>query len=259
MSGREIRRAAPGGAPRALLLCAGALASTGCVEFALREAVRPTVYEIPTPAAPPAPSPGAIWTGGSAAGSFLYYDRKARGLGDLVTVVIRESLAAQGSANTALEKSSTLNADASSDLGFVDGVQDVSGKLFRLLGIGTDRVVAAPGASLNAIDANQGSSFEGDGSTQRRSTMTGTLTCRVVELLPGDVFRIQGRRQILVNHELQLVTVEGLVRRQDIAIDNSVASTQLADVKLTFDGIGVIDDKQRPPLLGRVLDWVLPF
>jgi flagellar L-ring protein precursor FlgH len=89
--------------------------------------------------------------------------------------------------------------------------------------------------------------------------MTGTLTCRVVEALPGDVFRIQGRRQILVNHELQLVTVEGLVRRQDIAIDNTVSSTQLAEVKLTFDGIGVIDDKQRPPILARVLDWVMPF
>ena len=229
------------------------------MEFALREAVRPTAIEIPPPPPPAPPTPGAIWTGGAAAGSFLYYDRKARGLGDLVTVVIRENLAAQGSANTALDKSSSMTADAESDLGFVDAFQDGAGRLFDLLGFGTDRVTAAPGASLNAINATQGSSFEGDGTTERRSTMTGTLTCRVVEALHGDVFRIQGRRQILVNHELQLVTVEGLVRRQDIAIDNTVSSTQLADVKLTFDGIGVIDDKQRPPILGRVLDWVLPF
>jgi flagellar L-ring protein precursor FlgH len=244
---------------RALLLAAVALASSGCVEFALRETMRPTNYVIPAPAPAPEPSPGAIWTGGAAAGSFLYYDRKARGLGDLVTVVIRENLSAQGSANTALQKSSAFKADAASDLGFADALQDASGKLFQLLGFGTDRNVAAPGATLNALDANQDNSFEGDGQTQRRSSMTGVLTCRVVEALPGDVFRIQGRRQILVNHELQLVTVEGLVRRQDIAIDNTVSSTQLADVRLTFDGIGVIDDKQRPPLLGRVLDWVLPF
>jgi flagellar L-ring protein precursor FlgH len=221
--------------------------------------MRPTVYELPPPAAPPDPTPGAIWVGGTSAGSFLYYDRKARGLGDLVTVVIQESINAQGSANTALDKASALSANASSDLGFVDALQDASGKLFDLLGFGTDRVTAAPGASLSAIEATQENSFEGDGSTRRSSTMTGTLTCRVVEALPGDVFRIQGRRQILVNHELQLVTVEGLVRRQDIAIDNTVSSTQLADVKLTFDGIGVIDDKQRPPLLGRALDWILPF
>jgi flagellar L-ring protein precursor FlgH len=244
---------------RFLLLASVVLGSTGCVEFALRETMRPTVYDIPAPAPAAPPSAGAIWTGGAAAGSFLYYDRKARGPGDLVTVVIRENLSAQGSANTELSKATSFSADASSDLGFVDALQDVSGKLFDLLGFGTDRVVAAPGATLNALDATQDNSFEGDGQTQRRSSMTGVLTCRVVEALPGDVFRIQGRRQILVNHELQLVTVEGLVRRQDIAIDNTVSSTQLADVRLTFDGIGVIDDKQRPPVLGRVLDWVLPF
>jgi flagellar L-ring protein precursor FlgH len=244
---------------RALALAACALANAGCVEFSLRESMRPTVYEIPPPSPPGDPTPGAIWNGGSAAGSFLYYDRKARGPGDLVTVVIRENLAAQGSASTALEKSSALSADASSDLGFVDALQDVSAKLFDLLGVGTDNNVVAPGATLNAIDASQANSFEGDGSTRRRSTMTGVLTCRVVESLPGDVFRIQGRRQLLVNHELQLVTVEGLVRRQDIAIDNTVSSTQLADVRFTFDGVGVIDDKQRPPLVGRMLDWVLPF
>jgi flagellar L-ring protein precursor FlgH len=242
-----------------LLLAALAFANLGCVEFALRETMRPTHYELPPPAPPQAPTPGAIWTGGSAAGSFLYFDRKARGVGDLVTVVIVENTAARGSANTALEKSSAISANASSDLGFVDAVQDASAKLFDLLGFGEDRVTAAPGASLSALDATQSNSFEGDGTTQRSSSMTGTLTCRVVEALPGDVFRVQGRRQILVNHELQLVTVEGLVRRQDIAIDNTVRSTQLADVRLTFDGIGVIDDKQRPPLLGRVLDWVLPF
>lgn len=243
----------------ALLLTACAIASSGCVEFALRETMRPTVYEIPPPPPPSEPTPGAIWTGGAAAGSFLYYDRKARGLGDLVTVVIRENLSAQGSAKTALDKSSKIQADATSDLGFTDSLQDVSRKLFDLLGFGTTGNPAAAGSTLNALDANQSNSFEGDGQTQRRSTMTGTLTCRVVEALPGDVFRLQGRRQILVNHELQLVTVEGLVRRQDIAIDNTVPSTQLAEVKLTFDGIGVIDDKQRPPLIGRVLDWVMPF
>ncbi len=244
---------------RALFLAGLALASTGCVEFALRETMRPTQYDIPAPAPAAPPSAGAIWTGGAAAGSFLYYDRKARGIGDLVTVLIRENLAAQGSANTALDKSSAISANASSDLGFVDAVQDASNKLFELLGFGTDNVIATPGASLSALESSQTNSFEGDGTTQRRSSMTGVLTCRVVEALPGDVFRIQGRRQILVNHELQLITVEGLVRRQDIAIDNTVSSTQLADVRLTFDGIGVIDDKQRPPVLGRVLDWVLPF
>ena len=81
----------------------------------------------------------------------------------------------------------------------------------------------------------------------------------MVEEIGSEVYRIYGRRQIIVNHELQFVTVEGLVRRADISLQNTVASTALANARLTYDGIGVIDDKQRPSLLARMIDWVYPF
>jgi flagellar L-ring protein precursor FlgH len=246
---------------RALAPCllALALAQAGCVEFALREAVRPTEYAQPAPRVIAPASPGAIWPGDGGAGSFLYFDRKARGLGDLVTVIVQENVAAAGSASTELDKQSSISASATTDLGFTDALQDVSRGLFRLLGFGGTGTGVPAGGTLNALSSDQGTQFEGDGQTQRRSSMTGVLTCRVVELVGNDLFRIQGKRQILVNHELQMITVEGLVRRQDIGIDNTVSSTQLADVRLTFDGIGVIDDKQRPPLIGRIFDWLLPF
>ena len=244
---------------RALALCVLTLSQSGCVEYALREAVRPTQFAEPPRVALAPASPGAIWPGDTGAGSFLYFDRKARGLGDLVTVIVEESLAATGSASTELDKQSSISATATTDLGFTDALQDVSRGLFDLLGFGQTGTNAAAGGTLNALSSNQGTTFTGDGKTQRRSSMTGVLTCRVVELLGADLFRIQGKRQILVNHELQMITVEGLVRRQDIGIDNSVSSMQLADVKLTFDGIGVIDDKQRPPLVGRIFDWLMPF
>ncbi len=242
----------------AVAVSLGAICATGCVEHALVETLRPTEYPIPVETPPPAPSDGAIWRGGSASGSFLYYDRKARGVGDLVTVVLLESLSAEGSANTELEKGSSFSADLTSDIGFTDLLQDGADLLFGALGVdgGGD---AEAGQTVNVVQSNQNSGFTGDGETNRSSTFSGVVTCRVVGVLPGDVYHVYGKRQLLVNHELQLVTVEGLVRRKDINIDNTVASTQLADVKLTFDGIGVIDDKQRPSLLARLLDWVYPF
>ena len=36
-------------------------------------------------------------------------------------------------------------------------------------------------------------------------------------------------------------------------------STVLAEARLTYDGIGVIDDKQRPSLIARMFDWIYPF
>ena len=78
-------------------------------------------------------------------------------------------------------------------------------------------------------------------------------------MLPGKVFHIRGRRSLLVNHEEQFLTLEALVRAEDISIENTVFSDSLAEARLTMDGVGVVDDKQRPGWLARALDWIYPF
>ncbi len=231
--------------------------SVSCAETALRETVLPTRYDIPPPPEPLPAENGAIWPGGTSGGSFLYFDRKARGLGDLVTVVVNENLSANGEASTDVEKSSSLGVDLESDVGL--GELAVLG-FETLLGIfGIDLDDADGTANLNVVQTNASNGYQGDGSTSRSGSFTGTVTCRVVEVLPGGMFRVFGKRQIVVNHDLQLVTIEGFVRREDIGIDNQVPSSVLADLRLTYDGIGVIDDKQRPSLLARWFDLFYPF
>ena len=235
-----------------------ALCTTGCIEHSLRELIRPTHHPIPVPPENPPATDGAIWRGATQSGSFLYFDRKARGLGDLVTVSIFEDLRAEGSANTSLESSGSYSASLSSDLGFTDLLRSGARVLLGLIGVG-DVASSTPGETINAINTTRANGFDGDGETNRESRFTGTVTCQIIRVHPGGIFEIYGRREILINHELQLVTVEGLVRRDDIGIDNQVGSSQLANAKLTFDGIGVLDDKQRPSLIARALDWLYPF
>jgi flagellar L-ring protein precursor FlgH len=235
-----------------------AFAATGCIEHALLEAISETEYPLPAARELPPPTDGAIWRGETRSGSFLQYDRKARGLGDLVTVEIFENLSAGGSANTTLDGSSALSADLTSDVGFTAALEAGMKWFFSLLGV-TGGGNTPAGQTVNVVDSNRSSEFSGDGETNRESRFRGTVTCQIVDVHPGGVFEIYGRREILVNHELQLVTIAGLVRRHDIGLDNRVVSGQLANAKLTFDGIGVIDDKQRPSLLSRAMDWLYPF
>jgi flagellar L-ring protein precursor FlgH len=240
----------------AAMLAAGSLS---CVEHALVETLRPSSFEIPPPEEPAPPTDGAIWRGNTASGSFLFFDRKARGVGDLVTVLVAEAAEANQSANTSLAKESSLGAKLSSAIGFTDLLQDAAEAFFDLLGVGLTGTKTPAGQSVDVVEANQSSGFEGDGATTREGDFTSIVTCRVVDVQPGGIFHIFGRRELIVNHELQLITVEGLVRREDISIHNTVPSTVLADARLTYDGLGVIDDKQRPSLLARVIDWVYPF
>ena len=219
----------------------------------------PFDYRVPKPPPPADPSEGAVWPGDVPSGSFLFFDRKARGVGDLVTVRIVESVLAEGSAETELESSSKIETDLSSDVGFVELVGQPIRGLLRAIGINGPGRSVPSGGTLNVINAENEHEFEGEGTTKREGRFEAVITCRIITAYPGGVFHVRGRRAIVVNHEMQYLTLEGLVRREDINIDNTVASTKLADAKLSFDGLGVVDDKQRPGVLARVLSWVYPF
>ena len=239
-------------------LLGGAL-MTGCVESALIERSIPSDYGAWREPAPAVASEGAIWPGQTAGGSFLYFDRKARGVGDLLTVLVLESQSAKNEAKTDVSRKSSQGVSLTSDV----GLQAFVGKPFKwilnLLGFAPDTNLQPAGKELNVLAADAESTHEGDGKTERSGRITATVTCRVVDMLPGNVFHVRGRRTTIVNHEQQFVTVEGLVRQEDIGIDNTVASTALAEANIAYDGIGVIDDKQRPGFAARVLDWVYPF
>lgn len=242
----------------ALFFCLVILADTGCVEHALRKENRtPDYSELPRPL-PPAREDGSVLRGRAASGSLLFLDQKARGVGDLVTVVVVERVSAQGSASTMTGKTSAIDATLSSDVGIANAVQGIFHWFFRLFGIAGLPTIAA-GNQVNVLNSDTKTDFEGEGETEREGKFNAVVTCRIIAELEGNVFHLKGRRSLIVNHEKQILTVEGLVRRDDISVNNTVLSTALAEAQLGFDGFGVIDDKQRPSLMGRAIDWVYPF
>jgi len=232
----------------------------GCVEVALRESFEPFDYEpVPVDGGPPSRTQGAVWPGRTPSGSFLFFDQKARSVGDLVTVNVVENVLAEESAATDLEKKSSMGATLTSDVGLQALVQKPIEFLLRAVGLGNVGVAVPDGTELNVLESNNTDKFEGDGKTRREGRFTATVTCRVLAVHPGPIFHVRGRRGIVVNHEMRYLTVEGLVRQLDIGIDNTVVSSALAEARITLDGIGVVDDKQRPGWLQRVFSWVYPL
>lgn len=251
---------------RAIVRCALALAglaalvaTTGCVETAMLERSVPPDYGAWSEEAAPRPADGAIWPGSTAGGSFLYFDRKARGIGDLVTVLVMESTTAENQAKTDTSRKTSQGYSVESDVGLTDLVVKPIKWILKALQLSPDTALPATGAAVDVLTADAESTHEGDGKTERSGKVTTTVTCRVVNVLPGNVFHVRGRRATTVNHEQQWVVVEGLVRQEDVGIDNTVRSTQLAEARIAIDGIGVVDDRQRPGFASRALDWIYPF
>lgn len=187
-------------------------------------------------------SPGSLWNERSYE-QFLGYDRRAAGVGDLVTVLIIEDTQARRQATTNLSRDSDQSANVSAMMGLDDKLSAIAPNINPEAGIGA-------GAS---------SAYSGEGTTERRGSLKATVTARVVgELKDGNLI-IVGRQEVKVNQEVQILTIRGIVRPQDITIDNTIPSTHVADAMIEYAGAGVIAEKQTPPWGSRVVDRVLPF
>ena len=85
------------------------------------------------------------------------------------------------------------------------------------------------------------------------------MSAVVTEVLPNGDLRIAGRREVTVNSEKQVMVLSGIVRRVDVDTRNTVLSSAIADAKIEYSGLGVVDDVQRPGWLNRILNWIYPF
>ncbi len=237
------------------LLVAGA----GCVETSIREGREPMDYEAAEIPPSPPPSAGSIWSGSTQSSSFMFFDEKARAIGDLVTVLIVEQTQAQGDARTETESERLINGSVSSDVGFQKLISSPIRGLMRIFGFDEPGTTREEGESVNFIQSRMQNDFNGEGLTSRSGRFTGVITCRVIGVLPNGILHIRGRRSVVVNHEAQYISLEGLVRQEDLTIENQVLSNSVAEMRLAYDGLGVLDDKQRPGWMARVIDWVYPF
>jgi flagellar L-ring protein precursor FlgH len=183
----------------------------------------------------------------------MFQDTKARRPGDIVTVKIEESSKASNKANTKTARDSSTTAGIDAMLGVETWWQD---KLLRWLGSDVPKVNPFGSAS---VKGGMKSDFEGDGSTTRSGDLTAYITCRVSEVMPNGNLRIVGTREVMVNHENQVIILSGTIRPRDIGSNNVIRSIFVSDAKIAYSGTGVIDDRQRPGWLANFFEAVWPF
>lgn len=181
---------------------------------------------------------GSLW---QASSTGLAEDLKARRRGDIVTVVISENASASKQASTATSRASSLSAGMPNML----GLEKTPIKSWFDL--------------ANLLNASFSTKFDGSGSTSRAETLTATISTKVMEVLPNGNLMIEGRRNVKVNNEDQIIVLTGTVRSRDVNADNTVNSALIADARINYTGKGVISDRQKPGWLMNIIDSVWPF
>lgn len=161
----------------------------------------------------------------SAAAVSLFADNKAHRVGDTLTILISETASAASQASTKTSRSENLNYGP----GF--------GPLLHLI-------------KNFGLSGSIGSNATG--STTRNDNLSARIAVTVKEVLPNGNLRIEGARRVGMNAETQEITLSGVIRPQDVAPDNTIASPLVADAQIKYAGKGPVGDKQRDGLITRI-------
>jgi flagellar L-ring protein precursor FlgH len=176
----------------------------------------------------------------------LYEDVKARRLNDLLTINVVENISGSGTADTAASKTSSVQAGLTQLLGLPLNMN--KGNMF------------GQGKTFDpSIGGTYADAFKGSGATNRAGNLVGTITAKVVEVMPNGTLAIESRKELTINNEKQILILRGMVRPDDIAVDNSVLSNRVADAEVFFVGDGVVNGKQDTGWLVKLVDMVWPF
>lgn len=197
---------------------------------------------LPRTPLPAAQNNGAIYQAGFEQN--LYDDRKAFRVGDIITITLNEKTQAGKKANSDIQK------DSKTKMG-----------LTSLFGSGMTTNNPIGGGDLS-LSAEYGGSRDAKGDSQagQSNSLTGSITVTVAEVLPNGILSVRGEKWMTLNTGNELVRIAGLVRADDIATDNTVSSTRVADARITYSGTGAFADASQPGWLDRFfLSPLWPF
>ncbi len=184
---------------------------------------------------------GSLWQEGN---DSLFSDRKARDIGDIVTVIIFEQASASKAATTSTDRNSSISAS-----------------IPNFFGLENDDIWNGfnPVDLQNIVQADFANGFDGSGTTTRKEDLTASLTTQVVGRYPNGQLKIRGGKEVMVNNEVQVIYLTGIIRPVDITSANTINSAKILNARISYTGKGAISDKQQPGWAMRVLDNVWPF
>jgi flagellar L-ring protein precursor FlgH len=189
---------------------------------------------------------GSIWEKASVKAHAIHSDDTARRRGDSITVVVVERSSIANDTNRKLEKKDERTANMS-------GTFDPAKLFAKPLG---KNVFTFPVLDYTSSGETK---FDGKSNYGSDNSLTDQVTVTVQDVLPSGDLVIAGTRVREVDGDRQTIQISGIVRPSDIAFDNTVSSTKVANFKVAYSGKGPASQYTRPGWLARLIDLFNPF
>jgi flagellar L-ring protein precursor FlgH len=183
-------------------------------------------------------------------GAYLFADKKDLQVGDIIQINISESLSADS--NDKRELTSTRSNDlgggilAGTGTNVLGGtVNSLANKLNGTLGVG--------------FSTNSSTSDKGAVKTQFDETFETVISAIIEETYQNGNYFIKGSKELLIDGQKQEIIISGVIRPYDITSDNSISSSQMANLKVLYDKEGQEADILETPWGTRIFRAIWPF
>lgn len=220
---------------------------SGCSASKEELAFEKPEIQIPRKSPEPLKNKGSLY---SVQGTSLFADKKDLQVGDIIQIVISEDLTSKS--NNKRELTSTRD-------------NSLGGGL--LAATGTNTLGGTVGSAANKFNSNLGVNFETNSSasdkgkvkTELDETFATTISAIIEETYQNGNYYIKGKKEMLIEGQRQEIIVSGVIRPYDITSDNSINSSQIADLKLLYDKDGTESDILETPWGLKFMRAIWPF
>ena len=218
---------------------------TGCATKAKIDVDTTPTMQIPKKVAPAVKKKGALY---SRKGASLFADKKDLQMGDIIQILIEETLTNDSSDSREIKK------DNSSGLGLGNftapttgssGPANIAKKLNNTFGVGFSST------STNA--------FKGSAKSSADEEFTTSISAIIEQTYQNGNYFIKGSKEMLINGQKQDIRISGVIRPYDISPENTVYSYQLANLKILYEKDGEEIDALKKGWGTKLLDSIWPF
>jgi len=184
----------------------------------------------------------SLW---SSTRSAFFEDQRAKQVGDILTVTIDMENDAELASNSSRSRAAGENAAIPALGGFETYLES--------------KILPDAGSAANLANVTSNSSNNNSGSTTSEDDLELSIAAVVSQILPNGNMVIQGRQEVRVNYEKRILEIAGVIRPEDIMIDNTIPHDKIAEARIGYGGKGFVSDVQQPRIGQQIFDILMPY
>lgn len=186
----------------------------------------------------------------SVQGTSLFADKKDLQVGDIIQVVISEGITQKS------DNKRELTSDRKNEFGGGMFASMGTDPLNSTVGRVTDKANSVFGVNFNTESSD---SDKGKVKTQVNENFDTKISAIIDETYQNGNYFIKGNKEVIIDGQKQEIVITGVIRPYDITSDNSINSSQIANLKMLYKKDGTEADLLQVPWGTKILRAIWPF